>query len=250
MSPATRRPASDLGPRYHHIMTFGQMRQAFAECKSEQSLAKMESRPPSTDTLMLPEEAIFRVSSVTYEPPFIKIASHIGGRDVSDNVNWRNHFRRAPFPFCPFSFGRAKENGQTSSNIYPQEYSGHPTHVERSFFCLDTKERTKEKIKAGEKMAKNFFAALKRIRYASDLRLTGDKYSFLNAPLRNFLNAIFSQAILKHTQATNVLQTPRKVLGGLRQSFGRHRASIYILFDICLPWATLLTLLTALGLIF
>jgi hypothetical protein len=72
--------------------------------------AKMEFRPHSTELLKTPQEAILGFSSVTCEPPYIKIASLIGGRNVSDNNNCRNHFRRAPF-----SFGRAKENEQLSS---------------------------------------------------------------------------------------------------------------------------------------
>ena len=43
----------------------------------------------------------------------------------------------------------------------------HSIRQERSFFCLDTKERTKEKIKAGEKMAGNFSAELKQIIHAA-----------------------------------------------------------------------------------
>ncbi len=97
---------------------------------------------------------------------------------------------------------------------------GTPTREERSFSCLDTRERTKEKVKAGEKMAENFSAELKRIKYVSSLRHTGDEYSFLNAPLRNFLNAIFSQADPNYAPH----QVPRRDsqlvgLGGLRRSF-------------------------------
>ena len=43
-------------------------------------------------------------------------------------------------------------------------------------------------------MAENSSAELKRIKYILRLKRTGDKYSFLNAPLRNFPKAIFSQA--------------------------------------------------------
>ncbi len=82
---------------------------------------------------------------------------------------------------------------------------GTPTREERSFSCLDTRERTKEKVKAGEKMAENFSAELKRIKYVSSLRHTGDEYSFLNAPLRNFLNAIFSQADPNYDMKKNSL---------------------------------------------
>jgi hypothetical protein len=70
------------------------------------SLAKMEFRAPCAEACTIPEEAIFGVLSVIYEPLYIKIASHVGGRNVSDNDNCRNHFRRAPFSFRPFSFGR------------------------------------------------------------------------------------------------------------------------------------------------
>ena len=63
-----------------------------------------------------------------------------------------------------------------------------------SFFCLDTKERTKEKIKAGGKMAENFSAELKQIKYVITSNSRENEYLFFNAPLRNFLNAIFSQA--------------------------------------------------------
>lgn len=69
-------------------------------------LAKMESRPPSTEALKLPEEAILGISSETHEPPYIKIASRAGGWDGSDSpVAKRNHFRGAPFSFRLFSFG-------------------------------------------------------------------------------------------------------------------------------------------------
>ena len=57
---------------------------------------------------------------------------------------------------------------------------------ERSFLCLDTKERTKGKVKAGEKMAENFSAELKRIKRVLPLKLKGDDYSFSNAPLEIF----------------------------------------------------------------
>ncbi len=42
----------------------------------------------------------------------LKIASFVWRRDVSDDANRRNHFRRAPFSFGSFSFGRTKENEQ------------------------------------------------------------------------------------------------------------------------------------------
>ncbi len=91
-----------------------------------------------------------------------------------------------------------------------------PSFEQCSFFWLDPKERTKEKIKAGEEMAKNFFAPLKQIKRPTFLRKSGDKYLFcrpfilvlsndaasrkagLYASLRNFLNAISSHATLSH----------------------------------------------------
>ena len=91
-----------------------------------------------------------------------------------------------------------------------------PSFERRSFFWLDPKERTKEKIKAGEEMAKNFSAPLKQIKRPTFLRKSGDKYLFcrpfiivlsndaasrkagLYASLRNFLNAISSHAALSH----------------------------------------------------
>ena len=60
-----------------------------------------------------------------------------------------------------------------------------------SFFCLDTKERTKEKIKATGKMAENFSASLKQIKYIFVPHNRVNPYLFFNALLRNFLNAIF-----------------------------------------------------------
>jgi hypothetical protein len=47
------------------------------------------------------------------------------------------------------------------------------------------------KIKAGEKMAKNSFAELKRIKVVLSSKRTGGEYSFLNAPLKNFLAPFF-----------------------------------------------------------
>ncbi len=46
----------------------------------------------------------------------------------------------------------------------------------------------------------------------------GDKYSFLNAPLRNVLNAIFSQAVLCYCGFVTV-PSSSFLLGGLRRSF-------------------------------
>jgi hypothetical protein len=115
-----------------------------------------------------------------YVPPYIKIASRSGGRDGPPKAD---HFRGAPFPFRPFSFGRAKENGQASSDIRSFRFSRVMWLLERTFLCLDTKESTKGKIKAGEKMAENFSAGLKRIKYVSFLRHTRDEYSFFDAPL-------------------------------------------------------------------
>ena len=134
-----------------------QMRQVLLQIASSAvPFAKMESRPPSTDAFKLSEEAIFGVSSVMCEPPYIKIASRTGGRDGSDSpLAKRNHFRRAPFPFRPFSFGRAKENGQISSNNNSLRFCRNPCFSESTFLCLDAKESTKGKIKAGEKMVDN-----------------------------------------------------------------------------------------------
>ena len=86
-----------------------------------------------------------------------------------------------------------------------------------SFFCLDTKERTEEKIKAGGKMAEHFSAELKQmppcrryratrcgiphtiyrimsgIKYVDPLKYTGHKYSFFNAclPIGRLRSEIF-----------------------------------------------------------
>ncbi len=58
----------------------------------------MKSRPLSADSLSTPEEAVFGISSSTHVPPFIKIASHVGGRDGLDPpAPNRDHFRRPPF---------------------------------------------------------------------------------------------------------------------------------------------------------
>jgi len=55
----------------------------------------MEFRPPHIETLRLPEEAIFGVSSVRSEPQYIKIASSTG--DGMFPIKYRDHFRGAPF---------------------------------------------------------------------------------------------------------------------------------------------------------
>lgn len=69
----------------------------------------MESRPPSTESIKAPEEAIFGVFSALHESPHIKIASRVGGRDGFDpQVSGRNHFRGRLFLFVHFLFGRAK----------------------------------------------------------------------------------------------------------------------------------------------
>ena len=52
----------------------------------------------------------------------------------SDGVGRR--FCGAPFSFCPFSLGRARENGQVELSLYHER-------VECSFFSLERKERTK-----------------------------------------------------------------------------------------------------------
>ncbi len=189
----------------------------------------MGFRPPSTETFTIPEEAIFGVSSGIYEPPYIKIASHVGGRDVSDNGNCRDHFRGAPFSFGSFSFGsfsfgRAKENEQLISNTYSPGCIHKLPSEERSFSCLDTRERTKEKVKAGEKMANNFSASLKQIKYVSFPKSTGNEYLFFNASLRNSFNAIFSQALLKPVPNLWISSTTTTHLGGLRRSFARDPA--------------------------
>ncbi len=64
----------------------------------------------------------------------------------------------------------------------------------RSFLCLDTKERTKGKIKAGEKTAVNFLAERKQIKHAGSPEFGGDEYLFPGVRLENCLYAAFSQA--------------------------------------------------------
>ncbi len=73
--------------------------------------------------------------------------------------------------------GVAAVSRSTPTGLNPQPVAMSSTLI-RSFLCLDTKERTKGKIKAGEKMADNFFAKLKRMKYASFLADTRDQYSF------------------------------------------------------------------------
>ncbi len=84
-------------------------------------------------------------------------------------------------------YGIAAVSRSTLTGLSPLPAAMPPT-LTRSFLCLDTKERTKGKIsarggcasgaKAEEKMARNFFAKLKRIKYASFSAGTGDQYSF------------------------------------------------------------------------
>ena len=118
-----------------------------------------------------------------------------------------------------YTGSQAKENEQLSSNIRSARSGGKSASEERSFLCLDTTERTKGQIKAREEMAENFFAELKQIKYVSFPQSRGDEYLFLYPPPRNFLNAIFSQAISAHAQHGLTLETPTLTLGGLRRSF-------------------------------
>ena len=93
---------------------------------------------------------------------------------------------------------------------------------ERSFSCLNTRERTKEKVKAGEKMAENFFAELKQMKYVSLPKCRRDEYLFFNAPPRNFFNAIFSHAVL-----ISLIHSKMKVPGTNNRSLAqpsRHRS--------------------------
>jgi len=163
---------------------------------------KMEPRPPFEKNFTIHEETIFGVSSIIYEQPYIKIASYGGGRGISDNNNCRNHFHRTRFSFGSFSFVRAKENEQLPSDVCSASIDPVPSFEERSFLCFDTKERTKGKIKAGGKTAKNFFAELKQIKYVIFLKSTGHDYLFSDAPLRNFLNAVFPQAVFPSCSLT------------------------------------------------
>ncbi len=118
--------------------------------------------------------------------------------------------------FVHFLFGRAKENGQPSSSTYSPTCSGILWLQKRSFFCLDTKERTKEKIKAGEKTAiptklqlcrdsaelkrmppcgipHTIYRIMSGIKYVDPLKYTGHKYSFFNAclPIGRLRSEIF-----------------------------------------------------------
>ncbi len=186
----------------------------------ERSSVSCRQAPRSEAYLNSPSETWALSTHPESPASSIQIASHTGGRDSSGPQQAeRNHFRGAPFSFRLFSLGRARENGQTTSNIHFQRYSSQSTYLQRSFFCLDTKERTKEKIKAGEKTAKNFFAELKRIKCVLSSKRTGGEYSFLNTPLCNFLDAVFSQAGQKIVAQQGFRCEPNKGLGGLRHSF-------------------------------
>ena len=67
---------------YLHKTRLGQMKQVLLQSATAGNpLVKMESRPPSTETSGLPEEATLGVSCGTYEPPYIKVASQPGERD-------------------------------------------------------------------------------------------------------------------------------------------------------------------------
>jgi len=131
----------------------------------------------------------------------------------------------------------AKENEQTALDIHYVGAIRKSVLDEHSFLCLDTKERTNvsaegavphssikllsgRKIRAGEKTAENFLAELGQIIYGAFSKSRGDEYLFcrpfiivllndaasrrggLNTPFRNFLNAIFSQAILSLCRPT------------------------------------------------
>ena len=48
--------------------------------------------------------------------------------------------------------GRARENGQIASSFLSQRFGCEFIFLERSFFHLDMKERTKESVKSVEKM--------------------------------------------------------------------------------------------------
>ncbi len=184
----------------------------------------------------VPEEATFGISSVIYGPPYIKVASRTGERDGAPAAH---HFRRAPFPFRPFSFGRAKENGRVSLSIYSNRIGSNSAFEERSFSCLDTRERTKEKVKAGEKTAKNFFAELKRMppcrryratrcgipQYPFLILMTGIKFVISSkhpGAEYSFLNAIFSQADRNNVVHQELHSDSTPDLGGLRRSFVRY----------------------------
>ena len=99
-----------------------------------------------------------------------------------------------------YPFGRAKENEQLSSNVRSTKTICKSSFEKSSFSCLNTRERTKEKVKAREKMAKNFSAELKQIKHITFPENKGEEYLFFHAPLRNFLDAIFSQAVFVSCQ--------------------------------------------------
>ena len=82
-------------------------RMAFSfHSSSRNPLAKMESRA-SPKTYQLPEEAILGITSNVQLPPYIKIASHYGARDVSDEVG--SIFAGCPFLLVRFLFGKEKK---------------------------------------------------------------------------------------------------------------------------------------------
>ena len=109
-----------------------------------------------------------------------------------------------------YPFGQAKVNEEPSSRICSPKIICKSSLEKRSFSHLDIRERTKEKVKAGEKTAKKFLTELKQIKYIGFPRRGRDEYLFFYAPLRNFLNAIFSQAIFVSCQTIPGYRTPRK----------------------------------------
>ena len=64
-----------------------------------------------------------------------------------------------------------------------------------SFLCLDAKERTKGKIKAGEEMSINFSAELKQIKHVSFPNESGDEYLFLTLRSEISLTPFFLRPI-------------------------------------------------------
>jgi hypothetical protein len=62
---------------------------------------------PHTKTYQLSEEAILGITSNVQLPPYIKIASHYGARDVSDEVG--SIFAGCPFLLVRFLFGKEKK---------------------------------------------------------------------------------------------------------------------------------------------
>jgi len=194
--------------KHHGGITSRFLRKVFQPTGAENSLAKIESRLPYKGYSTI-REAILGVPTVINEMPYIKIASYVEGRDVSDNHNCRNHFRRVPFfplqhnsftndagssaPLCgvgtfgSFSFGQAKENEQPSLSMHTLGKVYGSFLGKRSFSCLDTRERTKEKLKARGKIAKNFFTELKQIKRITVLQNTGDEYLFLKLRSEIFL---------------------------------------------------------------